>query len=52
MTCRAGWRASPARHSGEFAAAIAFLPSDAANYISEIALPVDGGKSVQMYLPS
>ena len=36
----------------ELAAAIAFMLSDAASYITGIALPVDGGKSVQLYLPS
>ena len=36
----------------ELAAAIAFLLSDAASYITGIALPVDGGKSAQLYLPS
>lgn len=37
---------------GELAAAIAFLLSDAASYITGIALPVDGGKAAQLYLPS
>lgn len=36
----------------ELAEAIAFMLSDAASYITGIALPVDGGKSVQLYLPS
>lgn len=35
----------------ELAAAIAFLLSDAASYITGIALPVDGGKAAQLYLP-
>jgi NAD(P)-dependent dehydrogenase (short-subunit alcohol dehydrogenase family) len=36
----------------ELAQAIAFLLSDAAAYITGVALPVDGGKAAQMYLPS
>jgi NAD(P)-dependent dehydrogenase (short-subunit alcohol dehydrogenase family) len=36
----------------ELAEAIAFLLSDAAAYITGVALPVDGGKAAQMYLPS
>ncbi|MCB2065310.1 MAG: SDR family oxidoreductase [Erythrobacter sp.] len=36
----------------ELAEPIVFLLSDAASYITGIALPVDGGKSVQLYLPS
>ncbi len=36
----------------ELAEAILFLLSDAASYITGVALPVDGGKSVQLYLPS
>ncbi|MCP5395291.1 MAG: SDR family oxidoreductase [Sphingomonadaceae bacterium] len=36
----------------ELAEPIAFLLSDAASYITGITLPVDGGKSVQLYLPA
>ncbi|WP_416832525.1 MAG: SDR family NAD(P)-dependent oxidoreductase [Erythrobacter sp.] len=36
----------------ELAEAIVFLLSDAAAYITGVALPVDGGKSAQLYLPS
>ncbi len=36
----------------ELAEAIVFLLSDAASYITGVALPVDGGKAAQMYLPS
>lgn len=36
----------------ELAEAIVFLLSDAASYITGVALPVDGGKSSQLYLPS
>lgn len=36
----------------ELAEAIAFMLSDAASYITGVALPVDGGKSVQLYLPT
>ena len=36
----------------ELAEAIAFLLSDAASYITGVALPVDGGKSAQLYLPT
>ncbi len=37
---------------GELAETIAFMLSDAASYITGVALPVDGGKSAQLYLPS
>lgn len=36
----------------ELSEPIVFLLSDAASYITGIALPVDGGKSVQLYLPA
>lgn len=36
----------------ELAEAILFMLSDAASYITGTALPVDGGKSAQLYLPS
>jgi len=35
----------------ELASAIAFLLSDAASYITGVALPVDGGKAAQLYMP-
>lgn len=35
----------------ELAEAIVFLLSDAASFITGVALPVDGGKAAQMYLP-
>lgn len=35
----------------EVAKAIAFMLSDEASYITGVALPVDGGKAVQLYLP-
>lgn len=36
----------------ELAETIAFMLSDAASYITGVALPVDGGKAAQLYLPS
>ncbi|QJB68786.1 SDR family NAD(P)-dependent oxidoreductase [Parasphingorhabdus halotolerans] len=36
----------------ELAETILFMLSDAASYITGVALPVDGGKSAQLYLPS
>jgi NAD(P)-dependent dehydrogenase (short-subunit alcohol dehydrogenase family) len=35
----------------ELADAIVFMLSEAASYITGVALPVDGGKSVQLYMP-
>jgi meso-butanediol dehydrogenase/(S,S)-butanediol dehydrogenase/diacetyl reductase len=37
---------------GELAQAIAFMLSDAASYITGTALPVDGGKAAQLYMPA
>ncbi|MDT0574579.1 SDR family NAD(P)-dependent oxidoreductase [Croceicoccus sp. F390] len=36
----------------ELAEAIIFMLSDAAAYVTGVALPVDGGKAAQLYLPS
>jgi meso-butanediol dehydrogenase / (S,S)-butanediol dehydrogenase / diacetyl reductase len=36
----------------ELAEAIVFLLSDAASFITGVALPVDGGKAAQLYMPS
>lgn len=36
----------------ELAQVIAFVLSDAASYMTGISIPVDGGKSVQLYLPA
>lgn len=36
----------------ELAQSIVFLLSDAASYITGVALPVDGGKAAQLYMPS
>ncbi|CDO34461.1 MULTISPECIES: SDR family NAD(P)-dependent oxidoreductase [Novosphingobium] len=36
----------------ELAQAIVFMLSDAASYITGVALPVDGGKAAQLYMPS
>lgn len=46
--------AIPAGRAGEpheLAEAIVFLLSDAASYINGVALPVDGGKAAQLYMP-
>lgn len=37
---------------GELAEAIVFLLSDAASFITGVALPVDGGKAIQLHMPS
>lgn len=37
---------------GELAQAIAFMLSDASSYITGTALPVDGGKAAQLYMPA
>ncbi|WP_395336585.1 SDR family oxidoreductase [Novosphingobium sp. BL-8H] len=39
-------------HPDELARAIAFLLSDDASYVTGTALPVDGGKAAQLYMPS
>ncbi len=47
--------AIPMRRGGrpeELAEAIVFMLSDAASYITGTALPVDGGKAAQLYMPS
>jgi len=36
----------------ELAEAIVFMLSDAASYITGVALPVDGGKAAQLYIPA
>jgi len=36
----------------ELAEVIAFMLSDASSYITGVALPVDGGKAAQLYMPS
>jgi meso-butanediol dehydrogenase / (S,S)-butanediol dehydrogenase / diacetyl reductase len=46
--------AIPMKRSGqpeELANVIAFLLSDEASYVTGVALPVDGGKTVQLYMP-
>lgn len=53
-TADATTAAIPMQRSGqptELAAAITFLLSDDASYITGVALPVDGGKAVQLYMP-
>ena len=37
--------------SNEVAEAICFLASDQASFITGVILPVDGGKTPQMYIP-
>ncbi|WP_395397690.1 SDR family NAD(P)-dependent oxidoreductase [Novosphingobium sp. BL-8A] len=37
---------------GELASAIVFLLSDDASYVTGVALPVDGGKAAQLYMPA
>ena len=39
-------------NAAELAEAIVFMLSDAASYITGVALPVDGGKAAQLYMPS
>ncbi|OHT19487.1 Cyclopentanol dehydrogenase [Sphingomonas haloaromaticamans] len=48
-------QAIPMRRSGEpaeLARAVLFLASDESGYVNGVALPVDGGKTVQLYMPS